>query len=415
MLVLAPTRSAAQADTSDNSESNVVRYETEGSLESKHDLGCIAAAEMANVYTPTDLYRAISHCGESGRFEDAALLFLVANAYGRFDMLRVADESAGRAIPDGQARYMGKLDQEITDALQESINALLEGEVVSAAVCDAVKRVGPPDYHPTYMIQHGLNASVPWAGEEGAGEDGLWLDFDAAAAWDFVVREYMKCAESAAGVAAPGPSEEEIEEAHDRLVKQGSELDALRAELTAAESQARAEELAAQNEQLSALFMANMVDFLNSTLTGNADSLTEQQKDVIRRKSYEDMLIARDFVEKGGDYATAIAILEDARALDPGYVDLEQYLEWVRANRYMSAERFAAVEVGMTDYDVRGALGQVNLYNVKTYEDRGVTAWFYPTAEGGKAAAIWFKPGPDGQLVVYSARFDAVTGDSGAE
>jgi hypothetical protein len=74
----------------------------------------------------------------------------------------------------------------------------------------------------------------------------------------------------------------------------------------------------------------------------------------------------------------------------------------------MSEERLQAVELGMTEDQVRGAIGQVLLANVREFPDRGVVAWFYPTSEDGTAAAVWFRQNSAGQLAVYQTNFDAV-------
>ena len=74
----------------------------------------------------------------------------------------------------------------------------------------------------------------------------------------------------------------------------------------------------------------------------------------------------------------------------------------------MSEERFMAVEKGMGEVEVRSLLGQANLHNIRKYDDKDVVAWFYPTAEGGEAAAVWFRPDDAGALRVYQIKFQAV-------
>ena len=69
---------------------------------------------------------------------------------------------------------------------------------------------------------------------------------------------------------------------------------------------------------------------------------------------------------------------------------------------------------GMTEDEVREALGQPNLYNIKEYEDKNVTAWYYPTNEQGAAAAVFFRP-RQGTLKVYNTDFDAVPGRGNGE
>lgn len=73
----------------------------------------------------------------------------------------------------------------------------------------------------------------------------------------------------------------------------------------------------------------------------------------------------------------------------------------------MTSERFKAVKKGMTENEVREALGPPNLFNVREYEDRGVTAWFYPKDEAGAAAGVWFRMKDH---KVYRINFDAIEG-----
>ena len=64
----------------------------------------------------------------------------------------------------------------------------------------------------------------------------------------------------------------------------------------------------------------------------------------------------------------------------------------------------------------RRVLGQVNLHNVREYPDKDVVAWFYPTAEDGSAAAVWFQPAKDGgALEVYQIKFKAIDPSQMAE
>ena len=75
----------------------------------------------------------------------------------------------------------------------------------------------------------------------------------------------------------------------------------------------------------------------------------------------------------------------------------------------MSAERFATAKKGMTEDDVRAALGTPLHYNVKTYPEKGgVSAWFYQSDEAGSAAAVWFRPNKEGALVTYLTNYQAV-------
>jgi tetratricopeptide (TPR) repeat protein len=158
-------------------------------------------------------------------------------------------------------------------------------------------------------------------------------------------------------------------------------------------------------------FLERLVTFINENAGFQGEAPPPEVAEAIRTKSAEDLLLAKEYIERGGDYAKAIDILESAKVVDPGNPDLEAALAEAQRFRYMDEERFSRVEKGMTESEVRRELGQVKHQNVRQYEDGKVIAWFYPK-EGGAAAAIFFRP-KDDELLVYDTNFNAV--ESAAE
>ncbi len=235
-----------------------------------------------------------------------------------------------------------------------------------------------------------------------------------------------------------GPSPEELEreaewtwisDAKAQLDAKRQELAALREQLAAlagAEPAAggaegeevagpTAEELSAQVEQLQTE-VADLSEEFNGRLVGalNADPMiegeepTERQQAMLRMKSDEDMLMAAEWIDKGGDYKRAIEIYNTALGLDPDNEKLKQALARAEADRFMSRERFEQAKKGMTEDEVRALLGQANLRNVKQYPD-DVVGWFYPTADDGSAAAVWFKPDKKRDArVAYQLKYEAI-------
>ena len=128
-------------------------------------------------------------------------------------------------------------------------------------------------------------------------------------------------------------------------------------------------------------------------------------------KSDEDIALAQEWIDKGGDYKRAINIYTNALKFDPGNEAVEQALALAEEYRYMSKERFGAAKKGMSEAEIRAALGQVNLHNIKPFPDREVVAWFYPTDEAGNAAAVWFREGDSGNKV-YRLNFEEVKKES---
>ncbi|HXT21842.1 MAG TPA: hypothetical protein VN923_13910 [Thermoanaerobaculia bacterium] len=120
----------------------------------------------------------------------------------------------------------------------------------------------------------------------------------------------------------------------------------------------------------------------------------------VRMKSDEDLAVAQEWIDRGGDYRRAIEILETQRALDPGDERLTQALVRAREMRFVTPERFARVQAGMSPIDVRAALGPVNLREVLRRPAEQLEAWYYPKRGGGKAAVYFrYEEGRRGYVV----------------
>ena len=156
-------------------------------------------------------------------------------------------------------------------------------------------------------------------------------------------------------------------------------------------------------------FNRRLVEYVNAhaSAASGRDTPGERQLAAIRMKSDEDILLAREYVEEAGDYRRAIEIYETALAADPDNPRLRTELETAKARRYITRERFALVQEGMTQDEIRRLLGPPNLQDVRDYPERGVTAWFYPKDASGAAAAVWFRKG-DSTTEAYQLDFDAL-------
>ena len=123
-------------------------------------------------------------------------------------------------------------------------------------------------------------------------------------------------------------------------------------------------------------------------------------------KTHEDMIVAQEFIDKGGDYRRAIEIYQTALIADPNNEELQAAIAEAEELRFMNEERFSQVSKNMTEEEVREVLGPVYLQNIKRYEDQGVTAWYYRKQDGG-AAGVFFQE-KRGVLKVYKFDFSAV-------
>jgi tetratricopeptide (TPR) repeat protein len=203
------------------------------------------------------------------------------------------------------------------------------------------------------------------------------------------------------------------------LEKAHQTLTAKREELAGARQARRGQETAEADPAVQALaldvrarteeYRRRLLDFINRNPPPAGEKASGRTLEALRLKSDEDILVAREHIDEGGDYRTAIDIYEAALAVDPDNPRLREELERAQARRYMTRERFEQVQEGMTADQVRTLLGSPNVNDVREYPERGVTGWFYARDARGGAAAVWFeKKGRNGQQVVYEVAFDAL-------
>ena len=198
-----------------------------------------------------------------------------------------------------------------------------------------------------------------------------------------------------------------LEQTKQRLDEQRERLAQLEAK--AEPGKPPSEELARLRKEVDDLaedFNRRLVEYVNANAS-SGETPGERQLAAIRMKSDEDILLAREYIEEAGDYRRAIEIYETALAADPDNPRLRTELETARARRYVTRERFALIQEGMTQDEVRRLLGPPNLQDVRDYPERGVTAWFYPKDATGAAAAVWFRKEGESPEA-YQLDFDAI-------
>ncbi|MEM1244751.1 MAG: hypothetical protein AAGA81_07200 [Acidobacteriota bacterium] len=219
-------------------------------------------------------------------------------------------------------------------------------------------------------------------------------------------------------VVACGPSEEEIQaqaraDEYTALQEQRDALAALRAEATAIEEKIAqgAEALELDEDGFAALetelsgklddvnsaaddFSNTVVQFINSGVDQDATE-TEEFKAAISMKSGEDILLARDYIARGGDYRRAIQIVEQQLQFDPENADLQAAMDEFSDWRYINRARFDALKKGMTEQEVRDTVGIPFHRNIRDYPEQNSVGWFYQKDDEGEDAggpsAIFFR------------------------
>lgn len=144
-----------------------------------------------------------------------------------------------------------------------------------------------------------------------------------------------------------------------------------------------------------------------------AVSLPEQHLAITRMMSDEDIRVAQEFIQKHGDYWQAIRIFKEALELDPDNQVLKDALAKAEVDQFMTEERFALVENGMSEDQVTELLGKVYHQYVQKFAEKGVLAWFYRREDGGTAAVYFREKNDDNQ--VYETDFNAKEAASAEE
>jgi hypothetical protein len=195
------------------------------------------------------------------------------------------------------------------------------------------------------------------------------------------------------------------------IQREHAELENLRSQLAAARERKSpfAHELGNMVGDATDRFLARLVAFINEHAGPREAGESEQPPELaeaIRTKSAEELLLAREYIERGGDYAKAIDILSSARSVDPGNQELEAAQAEAERLRYMDPERFGRIEKGMSEAEVRTQLGQVQPQNVREPAP-GQVVWLYPRQDAA-AAGVFFRAGADGVLQVDDTDFEAI-------
>lgn len=187
LTLVASVLSFAAAGQQPPSSPTVTNYEAPGNLESTHALGCISPDQILDTYTPADLYPAAAACIIDNRTEDGIYLYVVAGAYSRYDTMRVADKTAHDAPMLLRLRSFQPVGHERMKQFDDQVVSFLDSDAGYVAICRAVLHLGPPNYFPRYMTQHGMGAFL-----DSKASNPL-QDIDPASSWLAVMEDYLHC------------------------------------------------------------------------------------------------------------------------------------------------------------------------------------------------------------------------------
>lgn len=151
------------------------------------DFGCLELGELRRDMHPSELARSVRACIEEARFADAVQVYYAYSTYGLYDQQRVRDETAHVVLGELSHWMFAFLDRDQLGGMRAAIDQMRDtGSALFIETCKGIARLGPPEYHPGYMIRYGM---IPRKSENDWQVD----DFDSAAAWKMALVEINKC------------------------------------------------------------------------------------------------------------------------------------------------------------------------------------------------------------------------------
>lgn len=158
---------------------------------------CVQLKSIDNSHTPMELYSSVSDCVQNNRDADAVGLFMLAGMDSSFDSARVADKTAGEARTILIMALFGGMATDVHARFEVAIKALMGDSSRRAMLCEEIEKIGPPQYFPAYMVNHGLGVMQSALANQ-APSTPFEPKFDAAATWRELLTSYLECGGAAA-------------------------------------------------------------------------------------------------------------------------------------------------------------------------------------------------------------------------
>jgi len=153
---------------------------------------CVRLDQISGSPTPMELYGALNDCLENHRDADAVALFALAGMDSAFDSLRVTDKTAGQARQILIMDLFQRMPPETHPRFESTLKEEAADQPRHVALCDQVRKIGPPTYFPAYMVNHGMGA-VQSALANQAPPTPLEANFNAQASWALLLTNYLNC------------------------------------------------------------------------------------------------------------------------------------------------------------------------------------------------------------------------------
>jgi ankyrin repeat protein len=153
---------------------------------------CTRLDSIDNSRTPIELYSSLNDCMQSNRDVDAINLFVLAGMDSAFDSQRVADKTAGQARQILIMALRGEMPADAQARFDAALKDVTDHPPRHAALCEQVKKVGPPTYFPAYMVNHGLGVMQSALSNQPP-PGPLVPNFDPATTWMELQTKYLNC------------------------------------------------------------------------------------------------------------------------------------------------------------------------------------------------------------------------------
>lgn len=152
---------------------------------------CIEATAVKPSESAFDVLLRSASCTNEEKYEAAARLLQVGNAFQHYDVQRIRDTTQHVAFKAWMGKTFRFYSRTERKTVLREMRRLAQNAEARAPICEHLRSMGPPTYTPKYMIKYGKRLKdVP--AEANIEMPPLPPDFEASAAWT-AARAYVSC------------------------------------------------------------------------------------------------------------------------------------------------------------------------------------------------------------------------------